>query len=545
MFSETTALREVLINTLEIIGKTSNSSAGYILKLNSREMKVLASFGECILNLEDLQPVQKGEGKKLTAAWLSKTFSSEEFLSKHSWKSAFIRSIPVPSGKVKGCFLVLFSGDKENFSKEITAAFSPLVKNLGEQLIGFDSMNAALSVKTQIEDGKGKDILVSKSRELLESFFEASEDLIFVLDKDGCIIKINEYGAACLDYVQSELLGRHLIELVASREKHSFAKSFRNIIEEEKLASFESVLISRFGNEIIFQMNCKPVYEGGSIQGAAGIGKNITALRNYEEKISDLNLKLIEANRIISLERQRSNRHKAILAELNKMKSEFISNISHELRTPLASIIGFSETISSDPDMPQEMKQEFNEIILNEGKRLARLINDVLDLSKLEAGQIEIVKTAFNAIELLNEAIESNRKNIEAKNIHLTAEFPAEPVELNADREKIFRAISSLINNAVKFNHQRGRITITAQNLYKEFEVTISDTGIGIPERDLPYMFQKFYRVSRPGGEIPGTGLSLVFVKQIVDLHKGFLSIHSELNKGTTVLLKLPKEIKV
>ena len=392
---------------------------------------------------------------------------------------------------------------------------------------------------------KPTDILISRCSELLESFFEASEDLIFVLDKDGCIIKVNEYGAACLDYVQNEIQNTHLIELVASRDKHSFAKSFRNIIEENKLITFETTFQSRLGNEIVFQISCKPVYEDGIVHGVAGIGKNITVLRSYEEKINDLNLKLIEANRIISLERQRSNRHKAILAELNKMKSEFISNISHELRTPLASIIGFAETISSDPDMPAEMKHEFNEIILSEGKRLAKLINDVLDLSRLEAGQIELVKNNFDVSDLLVEAIDSNRKNIEAKEIHLTTEIPPEPVILNADKEKIFRVLSSLINNAVKFNHHKGRITITAQSLYKEYEVTISDTGIGIPERDLPYIFQKFYRASRSGNEIPGTGLGLVFVKQIVDLHKGFLSIHSELNKGTTVLLKLPKETRV
>ncbi len=389
------------------------------------------------------------------------------------------------------------------------------------------------------------DILTSRCGELLDSFFEASEDLIFVLDKDGCIIKVNEYGAACLDYVQEEIQGAHLIELVASKDKHTFTKSFKNIIEENKLVVFETTFISRFGNEVIFQISCKPVYDGGKIMGVAGIGKNITALRTYEEKITDLNLKLIEANRIISLERQRSNRHKAILAELNKMKSEFISNISHELRTPLASIIGFAETISSDPDMPAEMKREFNEIILSEGKRLAKLINDVLDLSRLEAGQIELVKNNFDVSALLREAIESNKKNMEAKEIHLTADIPQEPAILNADKEKIFRAFSSLINNAVKFNHPRGRITITVQSLYKEYEVTISDTGIGIPERDLPYIFQKFHRVSHPGDEIPGTGLGLVFVKQIVDLHKGFLSINSELNKGTTVLLKLPKETRV
>ncbi len=538
---------EVLQNTLEIIGKLSNSSAGYILILNPAIKKIMTSFGkkEDILDLEALSFTQNNNDIVYSETIVKKVFSAKKFLSSHSWNSVFVKNLAASSDTGGNYFLVLFSSVKGNFSKGIQTTIYPLLDILIEQINKFDKLPKPETGKVNNGSSSATAILIDKCSELLESLFEASEDLIFFLDKDGCLVKVNEYGAACLDYLQSELQSIHLIELVTTSNKHSFAKSFREILEENKLVTFETTLLSKFGNEIIFQITCKPVYEDGKILGVAGIGKNITSLRNYEEKINDFNLKLIEANRIISLERQRSNRHKAILAELNKMKSEFISNISHELRTPLASIIGFSETISSDPNMPAEMKQEFNEIILNEGKRLAKLINDILDLSKIEGGHIELAKSNFDVSALLMEAIETNRKIMEAKDIHLTTEIPAEPVMLNADKEKIFRAFSSLINNAVKFNHPKGRITITAQSLYKEFEVTISDTGIGIPERDLPYIFQKFYRVSRPGSDIPGTGLGLVFVKQIVDLHKGFLSIHSELNKGTTILLKLPKELRV
>jgi signal transduction histidine kinase len=222
-----------------------------------------------------------------------------------------------------------------------------------------------------------------------------------------------------------------------------------------------------------------------------------------------------------------------------------VSNISHELRTPLASIIGFSETISSDLNMPDNMRNEFNEIILNEGKRLAKLINEMLDISRLEGGRIELSESDFDIIKLLEEVIESNREALETKEIILTKELPAEPVIIKGDKEKISKVLNNILNNSVKFTPLKGRIIISALGLYKEIEITISDTGIGIPEKDIPYIFQKFYRVSRPGTEIPGTGLGLVFVKQIVDLHKGFISIQSEVNKGTTVILKLPKDSKV
>ena len=106
-----------------------------------------------------------------------------------------------------------------------------------------------------------------------------------------------------------------------------------------------------------------------------------------------------------------------MLEELNTMKSEFVSNISHEMRTPLASIVGFSETIASDPNMPDEMKLEFNLIILNEGKRLAKLINDVLDLSRMETGRIIINKSKINIVKLLQRMIDNNKKMILEKNL--------------------------------------------------------------------------------------------------------------------------------
>jgi signal transduction histidine kinase len=165
----------------------------------------------------------------------------------------------------------------------------------------------------------------------------------------------------------------------------------------------------------------------------------------------------------------------------------------------------------------------------------------VLDISRIEAGEIEINKIEFDIVELLNEILEVNQKYFDEKNLVLTKELPSENIILKADKEKISKVINELLNNSIKFTNIKGRITVSVQSLYKEFEISITDTGIGIPEKDLPYIFQKFYKVSHPGTEIPGTGLGLVFAKQIVDLHKGFISIQSGVNKGTTVILKLPR----
>ena len=261
--------------------------------------------------------------------------------------------------------------------------------------------------------------------------------------------------------------------------------------------------------------------------------------------MKQLKPKILEANRIIKVERTRAQQKKSLIDELNRLKQEFVSNISHEFRTPLASIIGFSETIESDPDIPPEMKKEFNNVILKEGKRLAKLINNILNHSKFEVSGIKLKRDSFNAVKLLKEVEESNKDFATQKNITLTLESPQEEILIEADNERLFQAINALVNNAIKFTDEHGRVKIIANNLYREVYIIISDTGIGIPEKDLTYIFQRFYRVSRPGTNLPGTGVGLVFVKQIVDLHKGLITVQSDVGSGTTFMVKLPKTSKI
>lgn len=532
---------EILRNTLEIVGKISNCSAGYLLKIDTVENEIIASYNDSANKLNVIKEyiIKLYEQGNFTREELSKIPAFKKLAKANSWNSSLIKRL-YSEKKGAAYYLILFSGVKDNFNKDGYSKIQLLVDNLSEVIKMFEGE----VLKSDKDAGLGSATYLYGNR-LLQSFFEASEDFVFILDKDGNIKNVNDYGAACLDYEASELEGTHLIELVASKNKQVLAESFQKILDDEKLISFEVVLVSKFGNETLFQVNCKRLNIEENVINVIGVGKNVTESRSYEEKIRDLNIRLIEANRIVSIEKQRSKRQKAILAELNRMKSEFVSNISHELRTPLASIIGFSETISSDPNMPEEMRSEFNDIILNEGKRLAKLINEMLDISKLEGGEIELVKNDFDAVKLLEEVIESNQKTFESKEMIITKELPAEAVIIKGDKEKLAKVLNNILSNAVKFTPQKGRISVSALSLYKEFEITISDTGAGIPEKDIPYIFQKFYRVSRPGTEIPGTGLGLVFVKQIVDLHKGFIAIQSEINKGTTVILKLPKESKV
>ncbi len=538
---------EFFSNILEIICSLSHSNTGYLVKFDLIRPAIIASFGANLESCESFNnllfnKVVSGDIKKISSHSIP---NLKKVLNNFPWKSHFFKELYTSKkNNEQAIYLVLFSEKARNYTEANFLKIKPILQILKERIEGgIDELPKLVQEKDKVFDHS--DYLRKYASELFEILIEVSQGLIFILDGSGNFVALNESGSSSLDYTANELTGRHFLELVSAKEKASVSAAFQKIIEDNKTVTFETSLISKYGNEVIFEISGSSLIENKEVAGVLAVGKNITELRLYEEKIDELNARLTEAERIIAIEKQRSKRQKAMLFELNKMKSEFVSNVSHELRTPLASIIGFSETIASDDEMPAETRMEFNEIILNEGKRLAKLINDILDVSKIENGEIELNLAGAGIVEILNEAIELNRKIINDKEIIFTSELPDEEIILKVDKELLFKSIYNVINNAVKFTGKKGRVHVGGQSLYKEFEIIVSDTGVGIPENDLPNIFQKFYRVSRPGTEIPGTGLGLVFVKQIVDLHKGFITVQSEINKGTTVIIKLPRDSRI
>jgi|GEM_PF-544802 len=424
---------------------------------------------------------------------------------------------------------------KDRFGKEHWVRHSgiPILKNGGVVRIVGVIQDITLEKKTQIH--------LAHSEERFRILVDAADDLIFILDGFGYFSLVNHNGANVLGYSPDEMIGKHFLEFISKEDESKIAEAFNKILNSEGVTTFEAVFIDRFEREVTFEIKAKPMMTDGEVTGMLSIGRNISNRKVDEQKIKDLNTKLIEANRIISIERERARYKITVLEELNKLKSEFISNVSHELRTPLASIVGFAETILSDTDLTKETLLEFNGIILTEGKRLARLINDLLDFSKLESGQTELEKTEFNLVSLIKEVLQGFGAEIKDKSLILTKEWPESGLSIHADKDRMRKVFYNLVANAIKYNHKNGRISIIVQDFKKEVEVAVSDTGVGIPEKELPNLFQKFSKVQTSIAQIGGTGFGLVTVKQIVDLHKGFIKVKSEIDKGTTFIIRLPK----
>ena len=424
---------------------------------------------------------------------------------------------------------------RDRFGKEhwVRHSGSPIFKN--------NEVSRIVGIIQEITEEKTTQLRLENSEERFRMLIDTADDLIFVLNGFGYFSMVNKSGATALGYTPEEIIGRHFLEFVDKEDEPKVAEAFTKILESSGITIFEANFLDRFDKNVLFEIHARPVLTDGVVSGMLSIGRNIMRRKNDELKIKELNAKLIEANRIISIERERARHKITVLEELNKLKSEFISNVSHELRTPLASIVGFAETIYFDLDISKDMLKEFSNIILTEGRRLAKLINDLLDFSKLESGEEELHREQVNITDVLEKVLLSFELSFNDKNLILSKEYSENELLINADRERLKKVFSNIISNAIKFTNNGGRISAFIQDFGKEIEVAISDTGVGIPERDMPNLFQKFGKVIRPGAQLTGAGFGLVGAKQIIDLHKGFIKVRSEENKGTTFIIRLPK----
>ena len=231
----------------------------------------------------------------------------------------------------------------------------------------------------------------------------------------------------------------------------------------------------------------------------------------------------------------------------NRHKSEFLSNMSHELRTPLNAIIGFSEVLLERMFGEMNEKQEdYLKDIHSSGQHLLSLINDILDLAKVEAGRMELNPTTFDLSAAIDNALTLIRERAMHHGIALATEIDSQLGELNADERKLKQILLNLLSNAVKFTPEGGRITVGARRLRDMVEIAVNDTGIGIAPKDQAAVFEEFKQVGRDyTRKAEGTGLGLALTRKLVELHGGVMRLESELGKGSTFSFTLPLKAAV
>lgn len=227
---------------------------------------------------------------------------------------------------------------------------------------------------------------------------------------------------------------------------------------------------------------------------------------------------------------------------LENMKDEFVSTVSHELRTPLSMIReGVALVLDGILGQVTSEQKQFLSLSLENLDRLTRIINDLLDMSKIEASKMKIRREKINLNELAKKMEESFAPSIRGKDVQLRCKLPPQPVEIEADPDKLTQVFTNLLQNAVKFT-EKGSIEISVAGRADEIECRISDTGCGIAQEDLPKVFSKFQQFGRThGAGAKGTGLGLSICKGLVELHGGKIWVESTLGKGTQFIFTLPK----
>ncbi len=230
------------------------------------------------------------------------------------------------------------------------------------------------------------------------------------------------------------------------------------------------------------------------------------------------------------------------LREASAAKSKFLANMSHELRTPLNAILGFAELLIDEPqgDYEADRRKQFLEQIYKSGKHLLDLINDILDLAKVEAGQMDLRRLAFSLRGVVRSAIDTVQPLAAAKKLSLIVEQTADTA-LFADQGKVSQMLLNLLSNAIKFTPEGGRITVAVAELDNEVRLSVADTGIGITAADQEKLFVEFQQVGeRPSGEQQGTGLGLALTRRLAELHGGRVWVESEPGAGSRFYIALP-----
>jgi PAS domain S-box-containing protein len=357
-----------------------------------------------------------------------------------------------------------------------------------------------------------------KSERKFRNYIENAPHSIFIMDENGTYLEVNKTACGLTGYSDEELIGMNKIDLIASESRNVADHSF----EELKINGFTSA-------ELLFVHKCDTVF---------WVRIDATRLSKtcYLVFATDITDKKIAEKSLIEA--------KIMAEENNRIKSEFLANMSHELRTPLTAIIGFSEILSNGMYGDLNEKQlKFSNNILKSGEHLLAIINNVLDLSIIEAGKMELECETFSLQEIFEEVRILTLSLAIRKNITLTLENKATSTEIFADRLKFKRIMYNLINNAIKFTPDNGRVSVFVKQTDNLIEVSISDTGIGIPKNKLEDIFDPFVQVdSSTKRRYGGTGLGLALVKRFVEMHEGKIWVESEEEKGSTFTFIIPRK---
>lgn len=394
--------------------------------------------------------------------------------------------------------------ERKKIEKELQNHQQNLENLVAERTENLERINTEL--EKEISERENTENALRDSEQRYRTIVENSTELIMLTGPDFTINYLSPSCCDILGFMPEELIGKEW-SLVHNDDLEKVKKMFLYALSGGKGTNFEYRIVVKDKRIKWVSHSWAPIISGDKLQTVVSIISDVTERKKAED-----------------------------------LKDEFVNTVSHELRTPLSIVKeGIDLVLDQIPGQINEKQQNVLKVSQNNINRLVRIINNLLDLSKIEAGKMELKRSMSDVVSLVEQVIFCFQPKVMDKNIVLDANFSSQEIKAYIDSDKIIQVLTNLINNSFKFT-EKGKIIVSVVEKDNEVVFTIEDTGSGIAQADIPYVFNKFHRFSRTSqGRHKGTGLGLSIVKSIIELHKGTVDVKSKVGEGTVFTFVLPK----
>jgi len=357
-----------------------------------------------------------------------------------------------------------------------------------------------VELNSELEIFKKRINLLENENNRIHAILNSMVEGVIAVDKDTRILWLNPTAENIFNISQSSAQSKIFLEVFPNND---LAEVITLALKGGELVSRELTLI--WPVQKVFRVNASPIFEFKATSGCLLVIHDITEIRRLET-----------------------------------MRRDFVANVSHELKTPLTSIKGFVETLLEGALEDKENSVNFLKIINTHADRLNTLINDLLDLSHIESKEIVLKKEKIVIAKLVDEVMFEFKSQAKKKAVEISSALP-QGIEIIADKSKIEQVFTNLVNNAIKYNKENGSVRIYSEQLTDKIKIVVEDSGSGIPAKDIPRIFERFYRVDKARSRsLGGTGLGLSIVKHIIELHGGNVGVESTEGLGSRFWFILP-----